>query len=109
MENQPGTNPKLLFSLAKSGLIDALLPELEAVPSAPTSPSLCLGTHSVATLEHILFLRKTSRNERRYEWTLGRKVNTEQALKSYLSTKQENFTAEQRAKIFHGKMLHDDV
>ena len=35
--------------------------------------------------------------------------DTERALKSYLSTKQGNVTPEQRAKIFHGKMLRGDV
>ena len=35
--------------------------------------------------------------------------DTERSLKSYLTTKQGNVSAEQRAKIFHGKTLCGDV
>jgi hypothetical protein len=35
--------------------------------------------------------------------------NTEQTMESLLSAKQGRLTPEQRAKIFHGKMLQGDV
>jgi hypothetical protein len=36
-------------------------------------------------------------------------LDTEQAIESFLTTKQGGITAEQQAKIFHRKMLHGDV